>query len=74
MGVVSSAFVFTGYILFSEHFVFPIYQRLFKTEKAGESSSQQKFELFFSFHCRLELQALEGTVGYVNQVIQSFHV
>ena len=72
MGAVSSAFVFTGYILFSKRFVFAIYQRLFKTMSDGESSSQHKFEL--SFHCRLELQALEGTVGYVNQIIQSLHV
>ena len=39
-------------------------QRLFKTTADWESSSQHEF---FSFHCRLELQALEGR----NQVIQS---
>ena len=35
-------------------------QRHLKTMADWESSSQHKFEL--SFHCRLELQALEGRI------------
>ena len=35
-------------------------QRLLKTMADGQSSSQHEFEL--SFHCRLELQALEGRI------------
>ena len=64
-----------GYVLFSTHFVFPIYlwkPKDFKTMVDWQSSLKHEFEL--SFHCRLDLQALEGTVGYVNQVVQSLHV
>ena len=62
MGTVSSAFVLATFS--SAHICLSDWltkaQRLFKTMADWESFSQHEYEL--SFHCRLELQALEGRI------------
>ena len=62
MGAVSIAFVLamfsSAHICLSDWLTKA--QKLFKPMADWESSSKHEFEL--SFHCRLELQALEGRI------------